>query len=96
MSKRKSQRHLVFSKRKKLLDPARCLWQIRSTILALAILRKIGAIGSKFAPDPPRGNFNQPNQGGRSMKVLFSTIAMAALLGASATRAQDPVIRRRR
>ena len=25
------------------------------------------------------------------MKVLFSTIAMAALLGASATRAQDPV-----
>jgi quercetin dioxygenase-like cupin family protein len=59
--------------------------------LALAILRKIGAIGSKFAPDPPRGNFNQPNQGGRNMKVLFSTIAMAALLGASATRAQDPV-----
>src|ERR1700758_3568438 len=48
-------------------------------------------MSSKFTADSPWKS-HQFNQGFRTMKrVLFSAVAVAALMGASVTRAQDPV-----
>jgi quercetin dioxygenase-like cupin family protein len=48
-------------------------------------------MGSEFAANIP-WNLINPTKGVRNMKrVLFSALAIAAVMGASATRAQDPV-----